>query len=251
MGSIAAMQRFAVINARLTAILVALFVMSSARASESLGTPARFVQGDSSPQELIEFPAIEFEDNTAVTLYCVAGINKTGRSDYNQCFKSESVNEIFKEEVESALKPVQFTPATINGETYFVELYYRVIFLRKDGVAEVRVFPNWGHDVDRYGFSYEAPQRYTRHGRPSSCTELTADAGLKTTMTIGKDGLLVGDILHVPDYRGGRWSIHGRCVTSIKRKLEISKYIPGHHDGNPVEATFVEIWGYFDSIRFE
>lgn len=204
---------------------------------------ARFVEGDQSLQELIEFPDVE--DDVFADVYCRASILADGRVSSNNCFPSDNVDQSYRIAVERALTSARLTPAIINGEPHPVSLRYRVVFFRKGGAAEVGVYSNWGRDVDRFGLDYEAPQRYTHFYLPRACRPNYRTMAIVLTMTIGTAGELASKIV---DESSGV-ILRRHCVGMIKDILEKAKYIPARHDGRKVEATHFEVWGPYDQIR--
>ena len=217
---------------------VALFLINNAIADASSPTLARFIDGEHSLQNLIEFPDVE--GDVSLILNCELSVYPSGGITRNRCFPSEGVDPSFRKAVSAAAKLARASPAIVDGKARPVHLYYRVLFFQKDGTAEVGVFSNWGHDVDKYGISYEAPQRYSHYRMPNKCRYLLRGALLLSTVLIGKDGTLTSDVVFVPQL--DRTPDQRKCANGIKALLEKAKYIPGHYAGTPVEATFVEAW---------
>jgi hypothetical protein len=209
--------------------------MSNAMADSSPPTLARFVDGDHSLQKLIEFPDVD--DDVAAFVYCEATVLGSGKIRRNHCFPNENVDPSFPKAVSAAAKLAKLTPATVDGDNRFVYLYYRVLFIQKDGAAEIHVYPNWGADVDKYGLSYEAPQCYHFSPIRKPCSPLFIEFAHVTTV-IGTDGTVKGDVtIELGDTNSMNW-----CENTIRSAFKSSKYIPGHHDGQPVDATYVEMW---------
>jgi len=206
---------------------------------------ARFVDGDRSLENLIEFPDIEGDFLEVV--HCVAWVVSYGRVRSNTCFASAFRDQRFGEAIESAISSARVTPAIVDGNPRSVQFYYRVVFLQKGGSTDIGVYPNWGHDVDMLGPYYEAPQRYNELFFPSACGAHGRNVGVIATMVVGADGTLDGDVV-VRAF--GPKSVK-KCVKSVKRILGRAKYVPGRHNGMPVKATRVEYQGNYDSIRID
>lgn len=203
---------------------------------------ARFVDGDRSLQELIEFPDID--DDVAAIVYCRTLILEDGQIYGNVCFPSKIVNKSFKIAVETAIRSAKATPAIVDGKPYITRIFYRVIFFQKDGVAETVVFSNWGTDVDRLGNNYEAPQRYTYPTFPPGCYRFWPTRALTTTMLIGTDGSLVSDV----EIETSHLAPTRTCFRSIRDLYKKSKFIPGRLNGLPVKASLVEIFGVAEDM---
>ena len=223
------------ISIRFLVVSVELFLMSHAMADSSPPTLARFVAGDDSLQKLIEFPVID--DDVAMIVFCLARVSRSGDIVRNHCFPSENVDRSFRDAIDTAVKSARASPATVDSKARSVRLYYHVIFFQKDGATEIGVYSNWGIDADKYGLSYEAPQRYTDASFPITCSSIDIESA-HLAMVIGTDGTVKGDVA----VELGAGNYVNRCENSIKNTYRNYKYIPGHQDGQPIEATFVEAW---------
>ena len=228
------------ITIRFLILSVALFLISNTIANTLPPSLARFDDGEHSLQKLIEFPDVD--DDVSTVVYCELTVHRSGRIRRNFCFPFENVDWSFRNAVSTAARSAKALPAIVDGITRSVHLYYRVFFFQKDGAAEVRVYSNWGDDVDKYGISYEAPQRYSDYRTPEACRYRLRPPGVLSTVLIGTDGTLTSDVVFEPEL--GRSIRQKRCANRIRDLLEKGKYIPGHNGGAPVEATFVEAWGY-------
>ena len=112
---------------------VSVFLMSSSIAESSPPTLARFVDGDQSLQKLIEFPDVD--DNVLTIVYCLAHVQKNGEIVRNHCFPSETVDPSLPDAIDTAAKLARASPATVGNKLRSVRLYYRVVFINKDGMT--------------------------------------------------------------------------------------------------------------------
>ena len=78
---------------RVVRLSVAFFLMSNAMADASPPTLARFIDGDHSLQELIEFPDVD--DDIVAVVYCYADVHRRGEIVGNLCSRSENVDLSF------------------------------------------------------------------------------------------------------------------------------------------------------------
>jgi len=223
-------------------------------------TPARLVKGEDTLEKLIVFPDVP--GDLSVNIYCKAQISTQGRMERNFCFRSEDVDQAFRDAVDTAAKSAKSIPAVISNGPFRVTLWYRVVFARKGDRSIVRVYANWGRDHDKYGNDYEAPQRTTRITYPNSCRtsgvfEVSpADSFgfgfekpsilLIASLSIDAEGKPVGEVNfesagNLEDYR---------CRSSIGDRLKSAEYIPGYHNGYPVEATYVFPFGDYRDMEF-
>lgn len=242
-------------------VLIVTMKIALATTVTSYSTPARFVDGDRSLRNMISFPDVP--GDVLVIVYCVATIDRTGFMRDNTCFESENVDDVFREAITKVARSSEVTPALISDEPLRTDLWYRVAFVQRGGQNAIGVFPNWGHNTAEYGNDYEGPQRATRSRYPSAC-RTPDDKGdtyqtnalakresysftALSSVTIGIDGKARSDVeVDATDFRGLK-----RCVDRITDILEGADYIPARHDGEPVEATYMETWGNYDAIRMD
>ena len=212
-------------------------------------TPARLVKGEESLEKLIVFPNVP--GDLILNVYCRAQVSSQGQMERNLCFRSEHVDQAFRDAIDVAAKSAKSTPAVVSGELHRVTLWYRVVFARKDDRSIVRVYPNWGRDFDKYGNDYEGPQRTTRMTTPRNCItrgifEVSAADSIRlgfekpsilliASLSIDADGKPAGKV----DFESAGNLDDSRCRSSIGDRLKNAEYIPGHHNGNPVETTYV------------
>lgn len=199
--------------------------------------PARLPDSFESAVNEIEGP--DFDYGSEFFLFCAAWIYSNGRVADNYCIDYNDVDDNkLRNAVNKLMGKTRLSPATVDGEGREVEFYYRLSFATS---GQVQVFPNWGHDVDKYGMGYEAPQRYSQHRHyPSGCGFY---AGLSMT-PIAANGRVAAEPELKPSY--GRSRRTAKCVKKIKMRLANSKFIPGQADGKPVPATHEEIWSWWD-----
>jgi hypothetical protein len=216
--------------------------MSSAVADPYPFSPARFVDDESSLARLIEFPDVENDGLNVV--YCTMHVFATGKTRDNHCFSSNSVDGRFYNSIHAAVPKAKLVPAKVDGEAQSVLLNYRVAFLKQDDAKSIGVYLNWGNDIKKYGANYEAPQKYADTTvYPSNCRLYEN----WVTMTIGADGNLMSEI----EFRFQKRMYWKLCNSAIQHQHERAKYIPGHHEGKPVESTLEEAWGYYDHMKLE
>lgn len=203
-------------------------------------TPARLPLSLEASLAELEFP--DLEAIPELNLYCVAWVYANGRIADSHCLDYDDLDiGRLRNSVHKLLSKTQLSPAMVNGEPEDLELYFRIAFLKND---DVRVFPNWGHDVERYGPSYEAPQRYDLSERyPSSCDYYV---GISLT-PIDENGRVAGEPQFVTSLR--RADRSQKCVANMSKYLERGKYIPAQFDGNPVPAIHAEIWQRWDLMK--
>jgi hypothetical protein len=215
--------------------IVWLLWVSGVVAEEYPFTPARFTEGEFFLGRLIEYPDVEGDSQFSVN--CNVEVSNTGFAVSNLCIESDSIDERFYDSIRSAMKTAKVTPAVVDGKPRRAILNYRVIFLKRNDETLVGVYPNWGNDIEKYGIDYEAPQKYGRAFKHVWCYPYGSYKNV-ATMTIGADGVLKGEIEFLFDTgRNAR-----PCESEIRRKHEEAKYIPGHHAGKPVEATYNHPW---------
>lgn len=208
-----------------------------AHAEESTHELARFVAGEHSLENLIRFP--ELEQNVDVTIFCSIQVWRSGELRYNNCFGVQADGKVraFQDAVSDAARLAKATPATMSGKKVKVRMQYRVKFSGRANDASISVYPNWGVDSDRFGPSYEAPQRRESNYYPEMCARRA-----RVAITVDETGQAASDLSF--EAMGGTFGPGGQCERGIERFYDWAEFIPGRHQGQAIESTFVEIWGF-------
>jgi len=246
--------------ARVLIIVIAATQIGFAATEVQPPTPARLVKGEESLEKLIVFP--NDPGDLIVNVYCKAQVSSQGQMERNFCFRSERVEQAYRDAVDTAAKSAKLTPAVISGGPYRVTLWYRVVFARKDDRSIIRVYPNWGRDLDKYGNDYESPQRTTHFTYPRTCRtrsifEVSPAESFRfgfekpsilliASLSIDADGKPVGKVA----FESAGNLDDSRCRSSIGDRLKNAEYIPGHHNGNPVETTYILPLGDYRDMEF-
>lgn len=222
--------------------LIALFVASNAAAEEADSAaeqsfvPARFAGGLDAASAKIRFP--DYERDVTVYINCAARLSATGEVERYFCLDYYGIADTkFRERAEEFIEQAEVTPALVNGEPTPVEMYFRVFFGRKGELYAAGVFPNWGDDASKYGLDYDAPQRYNEDPPPPKCGSV---AGM-SRVQVGTDGRAAGDVDLIMSY--GDIDHYGTCENWMMETVREGRYIPAHHEGKPVAATYVELGG--------
>ena len=224
-------------------LVIAMLMHCNAGAETALSTLAQFIDGENSLQNLIEFPAVD--GDVSKTIFCESRVYKSGKLRRTLCPASSKSDRYFIEAIETAAMEARVTPATLNGKAKRTSILYSVMFVRQGGVEAIGVYPNWGHDVEKYGPDYESAQRYDRGKLASQCKPASL---LLVIMKIGADGRISGEIgLSVSDGEYGKT----QCVGLVRDHIIESSYIAGRHNGEPVETTHVFISGHLRPDKYE
>jgi hypothetical protein len=171
-------------------------------------------------------------------LYCVADITSAGRIRHNTClpYAQFDITE-FRDAIVKMMRKTRLSPALFDGNAVPTELYYRLHLDFQSEAPRIAVYPNWGDDVDLHGATYEAPQRYETYRFPRDCLFFI---GIART-PLDAQGNVTGDPEFQTLYQPDEPTLE--CIEKIKARLMKGKYIPARHDGKPVAATHVEVWG--------
>jgi len=223
--------------------VIAVLLLCDASADTPRSTLARFIDGENSLQNLIEFPAVD--GDVSKIIYCTSHVNKSGKLRRTMCPASSKSDRRFIEAIEAAAKETRVSPATLDGKTQRTSLLYIVTFVRQRGAESIRVYPNWGDDLEKYGRDYESAQRYDHGKLASFCIPSSL---LLVTVTIGADGRISGEIsLSVNDSE----YVKTECAKLVRDHIVESSYIAGRYDGKPVETTHVFVSGRLRPDRYE
>lgn len=224
--------------------LIALTLSGATFAEQSTRTPAGFDDGELSLAHRIRFPDVE--DDVTKTAFCEVVVEDNGRLYGNNCRITGSKNKLFYYAIRDATRrSMRAVPAIVNGKPRSALFHYQVLFVREDGRDSIRIFPNWGYASKTYGPEYHAPQRLLEPRRWSCGGERF---GALATNRINEAGASVGKV----SFRlsvGLTPSPH--CISMIRDTHEKAEYVPAHHNGKPVESTYVELWGDFELIGLQ
>lgn len=243
----------------LTYVLAATLLCFAATQAHA-STPARFVEGEGSLESLLVFPDVQ--GDVTADVYCRAAVSPDGKLRRNYCFRSASVDEVFHDAIETAAQSARLIPAVVAGEPHRVFISYRVVFVRSGDRSLIRVFPNWARDTEEYGRDYIGPQRVSRLMRPDACitqnirSVSSADSvragfddisiSLVATLTIDVNGEPLDDIA----FESSSTVDDTRCRASVVDKMAEAEYIPAYHNGEPVEAAYVQTIGSREDMEF-
>ena len=208
----------------------------AASTSEQSFVPARFVGGLDAASEKIRFP--NHKRDVTVYINCAATVSATGEVERFYCLDYYGVADTkFRQAAEEFIGQAELSPAVVDGEPRAVEMYFRIFFGRQGELYAAGVFPNWGDDVDKYGLEYEAPQRYNEDPPPPRCGSV---AGM-SRVQVSVEGRAVGEVDLMMSY--GTPENYGTCENWMTGIVRDGQYIPAHHEGKRVAATYVELGG--------
>ena len=220
-----------------TALLLAATAGSEpVQVDEEAFEPARLPADFDSAINEVVLP--DYEDDADFYLYCVADVTSAGRVRHNTCLPYEDFDITgFRDPIVKMMRKIRLSPALYNGKNVPTELYYRLHLVFDGATSRIEVYPNWGHDTNLYGETYAAPQRYETYRFPRDCLFFI---GIATT-PLDAHGDVTGDPELQTLYRPDEPTLE--CIEKIKARLLKGKYIPAQHEGKPVAATHVEVWG--------
>lgn len=214
--------------------LITSLIVAPAFAGELV--PARFAGGLDAASEKVRFP--DYKRDVTLYINCAARLSTTGEVERYYCLDYYGVADTkFRTAAEEFISAAEFTPALVNGEPKPVEIYFRVFFGRKGELYAAGVFPNWGDDADTLGLEYEAPQRYNEDPPAPKCGSV---AGMSRVL-VNANGEPAGEVGLVMSY--GPVEHYSVCETWMTDVVRNGRYIPAHHEGKPVAATYVELAG--------
>lgn len=198
--------------------------------------PARLPAGLGAALNELALPI--YQRGTNLYLYCVTDVTSAGRTRHNACLPYAGFDITrYREPIDKMMRKIRLSPARFNGKAVPTELYYRLHFDLVDEIPRVRVYPNWGHDTERYGTTYEAPQRYETYRFPRECLFFV---GIATT-PLDVHGKVAGDPELQTPFQADEATLE--CIEKIKARLIKGRYIPARRDGKPVAAIHAEVWG--------
>lgn len=219
--------------------LIVAFAVSNAFAEDS----QRFSSEVLAAAELASFDAGIFDglssyksdpDAAAILVNCrvAYGISNNNRS---RCYLAEpSHRKRFISEVERIADKAKIDWAEVAGNVERTTIYFRVLLTRDGDHSQINYFENWGHDADKYGYEYQAPQRlllYPRGPVKNGCR----GQNLIYVVNVGIDGKATGDV----NFDKVKGEITFECKEYIRQRVTEFIFIPGRHNGKIIEAHYV------------
>jgi hypothetical protein len=183
------------------------------------------------------------KDATAILANCWAraGIEGQGAVSGNsaQCFLADAKHSLkFLSDVERIADLAVIQLASVDDKYQGSNLYFRV-FLTRDGEKnQVEYFANWGHDAEKYGYAYQAPQKLYRW--PTLLKKVPCGSSrVISLITIGADSGVRDDV-EIEVVSGNPST---ECLNAIEGYLLESQFIPGREGKKLIEARHMALWG--------
>lgn len=168
-------------------------------------------------------------------------------SNLAQCFLADAKHSVqFLRDVERIANRAIIRLAAVDDRYQGSNLYFRVLLLRDSDKNQVAYFANWGHDAEKYGYAYQAPQRLDRW--PPMLKKIPCGSSrVISLITIGDDSSVREDVEF--EVVSGRPS--KKCLKAIEEYLLSSQFIPGRQDNRPIDARHLELWGNWKRSNYE
>jgi len=226
-------------------ILVMLFTTSLARAQEL--TPALFVSGEFSLRNTLTVPLERPPGGYDVSLTCQTIVEIDGTATNPHCLGDERYHD-FKWEVIRTISSTRMVPATVDGEPVRVLMNFMAGFRCLQACGTL-LLPNHGRFVQDYGFDYSSPQPILEDD--------TWYEGYQEKLAWAASGMSAEEVNGIRYLIATRISTDGRserrrvmqrssgywpAATRAASTLDDVGYIPGFHEGRPVELTLYEYW---------
>jgi len=179
------------------------------------------------------------KDAAAILVNCTASFQSINRNNVRCYLADANHSKRFITEVQRIGDKANFRQATVADSPERTTLYFRVLLTRDEGGANIHYFENWGHDAERYGYSYQAPQKlrsWKLTGEQPSC----GSASFIALVTIGVDGNAHDDV----EFETVKVAPSESCRAYVRNELLNSPYIPGRHNNEVIEARLVSRWGF-------
>jgi len=215
------------------AIISALLASVSVPAADAaiVFTHARFVDGDRSMQNLVEFPDIG--SDIEITVSCAGHATAKGRLRDTRCSAPNDPELAFTMAVSRRFNATRLVPATVNGKAEQVDFQFIVIF-RKSGEDEsITIYPHNMKNADRLGMDYIGAQRYSVHPWPERCGDLHLDDLIMEVAIVNELGT-ARDF----DVMAANFGLSGSCREGFASHLKSGRWIPASHQGQYVESVW-------------
>ena len=195
-------------------------------------THAKFVEGDRSLMNLIEFPDIDFD--VEITLMCNGHASAKGRLKLGKCSSPGDPDLLFTMSVSRVFNSLRMVPATVNGRAEEVDFQFVVIFEKAGEAESIDIYPNNQKNVDRLGLDYISAQRYSPHDLPGRCAGWRQDDLLIEAAIVEENGR-PRDV----NVMSASVGIPNSCRKGIISQLEDARWIPAMYQGQYVESVWI------------
>ena len=181
----------------------------------------------------------EYNENPDAAAILVNCQLEYGSSNNNRtrCFLADpSHRKRFISEVQRLADRAKIDWAEVAGNLERTTIYFRVLLTREGDRAQISYFENWGHDAEKYGYDYQAPQRlllYPRGPVNNGCR----GQNLIYVVNVGVDGKATGEI----GFEKVKGEISFECKEFIRERVAEYIFIPGRHNGNVAEIKYLEL----------
>ena len=195
-------------------------------------THAKFVEGDRSLKNLIEFPDIDFD--AEITLMCNGIASAKGRLQNSKCSSPGDPDLLFTMSVSRVFNTLRVVPATVNGREEEVDFQFVVIFKKAGAAESIDIHLNNQKNVDRLGLDYISAQRYSPHPLPNRCAgwqqdDLFIEAAIVDTNGRPRDVNVMSASAGIPP----------SCRKGLINQLEDARWIPAMYQGQYVESVWI------------
>ena len=203
--------------------------------------PATLKDTKSSLQNRIKFPKTitKTKNDVNIVVRCDAYVMQNGKFSTNFCFENGDALYPYVTSINRAAKKAVINPGRVNGTTRKVYFQYYVLFQKKENETSVKVIPNSGLEVEKYGFDYSSPQRY-KLGSGNFGAACGHDEQITVNAVIDEKG--VPESVAVLSDKAGE-----KCKTYLKETFLEQKYIPAMANGKVIKAYYSE--EIFDNFR--
>jgi hypothetical protein len=211
----------------LSCLLLVSLAVSAQDADQQAELPA-MVPADMGPgpdpwNGLIRFP--KGKEDVNVFIKCQGVITINGRVHDSMCVTDDPNHWQYTTALDRVLGTARVHPAVVDGRARQVLTVFSFLFVRKQQEEKIALFQNDMTSKDALGFTYVAPQLY--YNPVSNCGVCGPNRRYFQRYTVHVDG--TGAITLPPGY--------DRCQVCWDTYAEGLKFIPGHLNGKPVEAS--------------
>lgn len=217
--------------------LLGLTICGEAADESDTFTPVRFLAGDESFAEMIQFPARSGDVN--VTVICTSHGTRGGQVTAARCSSPDDPDGVFSLAAVDAAGDAEIESALVDGRKQDVDFQFSVVFSRTRDAERITVLTNNQRNTERLGLDYVSAQRYSRHLKPKMCHGRgdAPEFAILEMAVVGTDGNAKQSRVYAGDVDLG-----DSCIAALQRQLADSRWIPAIDDGVAVESTWVNSW---------
>ena len=167
-------------------------------------------------------------------------VSKTGRLENPCCMTStHKMSRGAAQRLTRRLSQLRFSPASNLGEELRVFVTFTILAKKIPNGVTTELLLHQLHSMKDFGIYYSAPQRVWAQSMWAGRRAWSGEVSVEVQATVNELGHGAGARVLKREKKGS--GIDGALLS----RVELSCFIPGHHEGGPVQMPYVEAFTNF------